>query len=275
MRTAPPTDRQARTHAVPLLTAAGLLIYRLGDMVEQSGLTVSEAASRLGVHPSRVRALIHAGDLAARSVGGRWFIDPESVNARTAQGTASGRRFTPARAWGLLFLADDHRPTWLDSNAVWKLRRLLHVHGLDMLRPRLVGRGRRTAWRAHPSDVPRIREEQGLCRTGASTEAAASAGLIASDLVDGYLPSEAQASLIATYGLRPSDQPNVVLRVVPRFADPWPLGREAPMSVVAVDLVEDPDPRTRAVGQSMIRPYRWPTATIGTNTSAMSRGSSS
>lgn len=227
-------------------------------MVEQSGVTVAEAAARLGVHPSRVRALIHAGDLTARSIGGRWFIDLQSVDVRTAQGTASGRRLTPARAWGLLFLADEHRPIWLDSNAVWKLGRLLSEHGLDRLRPRLVDRGRRTAWRAHPSDVLRIREEPRLSRTGASSEAAASAGLIASDLVDGYVTPDVQGSLVAAYGLRPSDQPNVVLRVVPPFSDPWPLGPEAPTSVVAVDLTEDADPRTRAVGHSMIQRYRWP-----------------
>lgn len=227
-------------------------------MVEQSELTVSEVASRLGIHPSRVRALIHAGDLRARSVGGRWFIDPDSVDARTAQGTASGRRLTPARAWGLLFLADDQRPTWLDTNAIWKLRRLLQTDGLDRLRPRLVDRGRRTAWRAHPSDLPRIRETAALARTGASAVVAASAGLIASDVVDGYLRSDAQGPLVATFGLRPSDQPNIILRVVPPFSDPWPLGSEAPTSVVAIDLLEDPDPRTRAVGRSMIERYRWP-----------------
>lgn len=224
-------------------------------MVEQSGLPVQEAARQLGVHPSRVLALIHDGDLEARSVAGRWFVDPASVRARLARGTAPGRRLTPARAWGLLFLAEGVRPSWLDSNAVWKLRRLLESDGLDRLRPRLVERGRPERLRAHPSDLRRLREELGLTKTGVSSATATSAGLIASDLLDAYAPHDVAQAIVARYSLRAADQANVIIRVVPRFTDPWPLGKEAPAAAAAIDLAEDPDPRTHEVGLRLMRTY--------------------
>jgi len=41
----------------------------------------TEAAKRLGVNPSRVRALIDSGRLKAIKVGREWLIDPKDLDA--------------------------------------------------------------------------------------------------------------------------------------------------------------------------------------------------
>lgn len=41
----------------------------------------TEAAKRLGVNPSRVRALIDSGRLKAIKVGREWLIDPKDLEA--------------------------------------------------------------------------------------------------------------------------------------------------------------------------------------------------
>jgi excisionase family DNA binding protein len=46
---------------------------------DKKALSPVEAAIKLGVTPTRVRAMITDGKLAATKVGGRWTIDPKEV----------------------------------------------------------------------------------------------------------------------------------------------------------------------------------------------------
>ena len=57
-------------------------------------LSVSEAASRLGVSGARVRALIGAGALRATKVGRAWAVAESSVEQRLREGARSGRPST-------------------------------------------------------------------------------------------------------------------------------------------------------------------------------------
>lgn len=54
-------------------------------------LSVSEAASRLGVSNARVRALIAAGVLQATKVGRAWAVAESSVEQRVHDGARPGR----------------------------------------------------------------------------------------------------------------------------------------------------------------------------------------
>ena len=54
-------------------------------------LSVSEAASRLGVSDARVRALIGAGALQAVKVGRAWAVAESSVEQRVRDGARPGR----------------------------------------------------------------------------------------------------------------------------------------------------------------------------------------
>lgn len=44
-------------------------------------ITTTEAAKRLGVTPTRVRALIESGRLKAFKYGREWLIDPKDLEA--------------------------------------------------------------------------------------------------------------------------------------------------------------------------------------------------
>lgn len=61
------------------------------------GLTIGEAASRLGVGRPRVYQLVTSGALAAEKAGGIWMVDVRSVEARLAASPKAGR---PAKRQG-------------------------------------------------------------------------------------------------------------------------------------------------------------------------------
>jgi excisionase family DNA binding protein len=44
-------------------------------------ISVTEAAKRLNVTPTRVRAMINSGRLKATKVGNMWVIDPKDLDA--------------------------------------------------------------------------------------------------------------------------------------------------------------------------------------------------
>ena len=67
-------------------------------------IPVADAAAALEVHPSRVRAMIAAGQLEAEKISGRWFVDRKSVENRRSQPSVNGRPFSEANAWALLCL---------------------------------------------------------------------------------------------------------------------------------------------------------------------------
>src|SRR3954452_5374425 len=71
------------------------------------GVSVREAASRLGVRRSWIHELIRAGALEADRVGSQLLVDPDSLRRRLAARPPSGRPLAPRQAWALLALATD------------------------------------------------------------------------------------------------------------------------------------------------------------------------
>jgi excisionase family DNA binding protein len=217
-------------------------------------LTVPEAAAQLSVTEDMVRKLIARGELAAARVGRDWIIPTEAVEHRLESRPAPGRRLTPARAWGLLFLAIGEPVTWLDRHARWRLSRYLATHRLANVRARLVERGRRRSFRAHPGMLERLRADESLMLTGISAAKHLRLGLVgASDRVEAYVDEAQFDSLVRRYHLRQSSDPNVILRVVPRVGWSWPPARVAPVSAVALDLLDDPEPRAKRLGEQLLR----------------------
>jgi hypothetical protein len=88
--------------------------------------------------------------------------------------------------------------------------------------------------------------------TGATAATELRLGLLAYDVVEAYVAEDQAADVIGRYHLRPGDEPNSILRLVPRFTATWPLAHEAPVPAIALDLMEDSDPRTREVGQELL-----------------------
>src|SRR5438270_13079842 len=100
-------------------------------------LDVPSAARRLGVHPSRVRALLQSGDLKGRKLGGRWLVDAYASDARARSASVDGRAYSPPGAWGFLALLSGERAPWLDPSARSRLRARLAEGPVQRLLPRL------------------------------------------------------------------------------------------------------------------------------------------
>ena len=225
-------------------------------MVEESALSVPEAAARLGVTAGRVRTLIVSGELTARRVGRILLVEAASVDRRGQLGTLDGRRFSPARAWGLLFLIDGLDAPWLDPVSRAKLRNFIAHHDLASLRPRLVTRAQRCQFRAHPSDLGLIQREPGLMRTGTSAARDVGLDLMPADEFDAYVTRDRLDALVDKYKLLESQQPNLTLRSTRALTPDWPVRPVAPASVVAIDLADDIDPRAQEAAAGLFKRYQ-------------------
>lgn len=216
-------------------------------------LTVLQAARHLSVSVDAIYEYIARSELPASRMGNAWLIPRDAVELRLERGVAGGRRFTPAHAWGLLYLSAGIEPSWLDRHARWRLRRYLETHSLRDLRAKLVNRGRPQAYRAHPGMLARLRDDPSLMLTGTTGASELRLGLIGgADRVDAYVDAGHLETLVRHHHLRPSRDPNVTLRVVPSFGWVWPSARVAPIPAIALDLLDDPEPRARQVGDELL-----------------------
>lgn len=216
-------------------------------------LTVAQAAQRLGISARRVNHLVGTGDLRSSQLGAITVIPVADVERRRSLKPGAGRRLTASNAWGVLALASGERPPWLGADTRYRLGRLLAKHELVSLRARLVERGEPQAFRAHSSVLRAIRDDPALMLTGVTAAAELRLGLLAGETVDAYVDERALATLVARYGLRKSEEPNVILRVVPAFMPSWPPSHIASNAAVALDLIEEDDPRSRQVGTELLR----------------------
>lgn len=88
--------------------------------------------------------------------------------------------------------------------------------------------------------------------TGVTAAAELRLGLLAGETVDAYVDMGALATVVARYRLLESQEPNVILRAVPSFMSSWSPRHVAPRAAVALDLIEDDDPRGRQVGTELL-----------------------
>jgi hypothetical protein len=218
-------------------------------------LPVSAAADELSVHPSRVRALIASGALAAEKVGGVWLVDRASVAGRNRAHASAGRPLSPRNAWALLLAASGEAlPSGLEPSVRWRLRRALEIYGLGALRSRLARRAEPCSYWALAGELQALHDRADLALSGPSAAAAYDLGLVGSDAIDAYVPACLIAPLQREHALERMSGPeaNVVLRVVPD--DAWLLDgrRFAPLAAVTVDLSLYGDPRAARVGADVI-----------------------
>lgn len=218
-------------------------------------ILVSEAASRLGVTEQRVRQLIADDDLAAQRVGRVLMVREDDVMRRVSLSPSHGRRLTPSHAWAVLAIASGIHPAWLDAQARYRLKRLLAERGLRELESRLTDRASLPRnYRAHSSLMDKVREADGLMLSGPSAAAALGLGLFGGpDVIEGYVDERDLDAFVARWTLRPSVDPNVIIRMIPAFTSPLPFGHVAPRAAAALDLLEHEDPRARQVGDELLK----------------------
>jgi len=214
-------------------------------------LSAADAALQLDLDPSRVRAMAHSGQLVAKKIGGRWLIDQSSVEHRRESEVVDGRPFSAPNAWALLCLAEGESVDWVSRSALSRLRSALRNRGLHGLAPRLRSRAQPMYLRAHPAALDRMASEPDVVRAGVSAASGVGIDVLPSEELDVYLPSGRVEDVVSKYGLEASDRPNVVLRVI-ADVDPFPWQDCVGPAVVAIDLFESHDPRSRRAAQQFL-----------------------
>ena len=216
-------------------------------------LSVPEAAEHLSVSPRRVRQMLSDGTLDGHRVGRGWAIEERAIRTAAASRRPAHRPWTARSAWSVLALADGMEPRCTSSERSRAERRL--AIGLPQLLDRLSSRAQRLTFYAHPATRDRIAVEPGVVRTSASASPEHGLGIVGSGPLDAYLKrGDLQAIRDAFVMEERSERANVVLRVVEDHLWPFPDGAvAAPPAVVAVDLLESEDERSRRVGAELLQ----------------------
>ena len=213
-----------------------------------SMLGVAEVAAELGVSERRVRQMLADGVLDGERIGWAWVIDAGQLRSVRNLRPKVGRPWSAASAWALLALADGKEPELSPVERSRARKRL--VEGLAHVLGRLAARADLRRFYAHPSVLDRLGQAPQIVRGGASAAAEHEVDLIAQDVFEGYLRASDLDALISRFALDgDAERPNVVLRVVDDAV--WPFGegqRAADRAVVAVDLLESDDARSRRSG---------------------------
>lgn len=230
----------------------------ISDMVVQQDdgsaiVGVGQAAHMLGLRPRSVLRLIKDGEMPARKELGRWRILRADVEIRREVGAHDGRRYAPAKAWGLIFLAGGGQAPWLDRISRWRIQKQLASRPWPGLRHALADRAALSRHAAHPDSIARLHDERGLMHSGLGAAEASGAGVIsAGDRFEAYVPGERLPDIIRRYHLRQDPEGLVALRAVVPVALPEPLPQVAPPMAIALDLLEDHEPRARQVGHELL-----------------------
>ena len=215
-------------------------------------IDVSSAARKLGVNPQRVRALASQGRLPAQKVGNRWLFDSDRLFDEERKSRSNGRPYSPMHAQAILFLASGEQAPWLSSYESWRLERYA-LPRLRELLPRLRGRAQVSFWRAPESALRRIGSDDGFVRSGVSAADHYKADVLAPGVLDVYCANAVIKQLVRRYALIQAAErgSNLVLRGVAdgRFLQ----GRRVmPRAVVAADLADSADDRTRRAGLRLL-----------------------
>ena len=213
-----------------------------------SVLSVANVSAQLGVSERRVRQMLADGSLAGERIGRAWVIHPDELSRHRQVDV--GRPWKPASAWAVLSLADDHD---IPLSAVEKSRaRKRLALGLDKIAGRLAARCELRHVYGHPGVHDRLAKE--LVLGGASAAAHHESDLIVSGNIEGYIRASTYDPLVDRYALDDiADRPNVLLRIVQD--DDWPFERDqrhAGRAIVAIDLLESNEPRSRRAGSEML-----------------------
>ena len=214
-------------------------------------LGVAEAAAELGVSERRVRQMLADGVLDGERIGRAWVIDAGQLRSAGPLRPKVGRPWSAASAWALLALADGKDPELSPVERSRAKKRL--AGGLERAVGRLAARAELRRFYAHPSVLDRLAQAPKIVRSGASAAVEHKVDLLAQDGFDGYVRASDLGSLVSHFALDgDAERPNVVLRVVDDAV--WPFGKEqraADRAVVAVDLLESDDARSRRSGAEL------------------------
>lgn len=216
-------------------------------------LTVDEAATRLGVSVQEVRRLVRAGTLPAERIGRTLVLPDDAVDERARMPVGPGRLLSAPAAWATLWELSGERADWLDRSARSRLTARLRATDAEQVVAAVRERSDRRDLRVLPAYRERVLTEEGFVASGLSAADAVGADIVAvGAAAEGYCSAATLERLRRDLGLSDRGEPNLVVRV-PRFDDLPLTGRQhMPAAVVAVDLAESSDVRTRRAGLDLL-----------------------
>ena len=226
-------------------------------MFVPSILSVTEAASRLGVSRRRVLQLIKSGSLPARGVGSSWIIDERDLDR--LDGRAHGRPVGPASAWAIAALLAG-QGDWLSP--VQRSRARSRVAGIGGIgdaeqlvsswRSLLRQRARRLELSVAEADLGGVRDEERIVLSGLSLP---SSGIAATDIVEGYVIDAELSQLCIDHLMVRADGPGVSSNVVLHIPEVAPRSWRrlvADPAIQAADLADHRHPRAQAAAAQIL-----------------------
>src|SRR5690606_25757778 len=226
-------------------------------------LTSDEAAALLGVTAGRVNALARSGELAYRMAGRTRLVDPLSVQRLlSTTRRRPGRPLVPRSAWAAL-LSDLGTVDWIELTAALGMspKQRYNLKGLIARSPAenwdSLAKARAAVYRVRvrTAYLNEILQWDKVVPSGVSATAQHGLDLIAAEEAEAYLSHQTWRLLQKEFHLDTSPSGNLVLRF-PSVTDEQlsvVLGREVmPVAVVAVDLLDSGDPRSRRTALQII-----------------------
>jgi len=185
-------------------------------------------------------------------VGRAWVVGAEELRRVGHSRPRVGRPWSASSGWAVLALADGKSSVLSPVDRSRAKKRL--ALGLDKFVEQLGARAERRSFYVHPSILEQLGESPNVVRGGVSAAAAIGADIVAQGEFEGYVSSRHISELVSAFGMdQQGERPNVVLRVVDDSLWPFEPGqRVAGRAVVAVDLVESDDPRSRRAGMNLL-----------------------
>ncbi|MGY2078197.1 helix-turn-helix domain-containing protein [Blastococcus sp. SYSU DS0828] len=215
-------------------------------------LTVDQAAERLGVEPEQVRRLIRAGKLAAHRVGRTLVLDEDAVEGRARLPITAGRALAPRTVWAALWQLSGEDVDWLPPADRSRLLARLRGYDPEQLVAAARDRAERHELRVLPAYRERLLDADGVVPSGLTVAAAVGADIVAAEAAAEVYCTEATLDeLRRELGLSERGEANLVVRV-PRYEVSLTGRTHMPVAVVAVDLAESPDVRTRRAGLDLL-----------------------
>lgn len=216
-------------------------------------LTVAQAAARLGVGQEQVRRLARCGKLPAYKVGRTIVLDDDAVDRRARLPIKAGRGLAPRTAWAALWLLSQDEVDWLTAADRSRLRSRLRSWNAEQVVTAERSRADRYDLRVLPAYLDRVLGAEGVVASGMSAAAAVGADVVAATAAaEVYCAAETLAALRRDLSLSDRGETNLVVRV-PRYDRLLLAGyTDMPSAVVAVDLAESVDVRTRRAGLTLL-----------------------
>lgn len=194
--------------------------------------------------------------LPGRKVANRWLVPVQALQSSSVAARVSGRPFSPDNAWGLLFLVSGRQASWLSLIERSRLRARLKSPKFP-LASRFRRRARVNYLRGDERALRKIAADDQFVRSGVSAAEDHGIDLIAPGVVEGYLPKARLAKLSYEHALRAvsENEANLIVRAID---DHWPFEsqRVAPEAVVALDLIDSVDQRSRRAGSELLQRIR-------------------